>query len=136
VSSYITSLSIVRSLTAVVDSVLEEPAVASAPVLPADKASVLRQLEKTNPESLALAREWTDIIRNFVKVDTALKMWDSNSLVRLHELTTFISHHRAENESNSNPALGLMHLHHRSSFVSLPPTQNLLKKAPCIQKQC
>ena len=32
-----------------------------------DKQSLLRHLEKTNPEALALARDWDDIARSLVK---------------------------------------------------------------------
>ncbi|KAJ3541270.1 hypothetical protein NM688_g6111 [Phlebia brevispora] len=35
--------------------------------LPSDKQSLLRHLEKTNPEALALARDWDDIARTLVR---------------------------------------------------------------------
>ncbi|MGQ5675304.1 hypothetical protein ACUJ4Z_15055, partial [Lacticaseibacillus paracasei] len=43
------------------------PATISAPSLPKDRASLLRHLEKTDPESLALARDWTETAENLVK---------------------------------------------------------------------
>jgi len=37
------------------------------PLLPTDKKSLLRHLEKTSPESLALARDWDEMARDLQK---------------------------------------------------------------------
>lgn len=47
------------------------PAAPAAPIL--DKATLLRQLEVTNPLTLALAREWEDIATSVVRVGEAVK---------------------------------------------------------------
>lgn len=41
--------------------------------LPQDKLSLLRHLEKTSPETLALARDWDDIVVTVVKAGERLK---------------------------------------------------------------
>ncbi len=46
---------------------------APEPTLPADKQSLLRHLEKTNPEALALARDWQDVAWNIVKTQQKLE---------------------------------------------------------------
>ena len=50
---------------------LESPA-QTALALPQDKASLLKHLEKTNPEAIALAREWEDVAHDLVKVEKAV----------------------------------------------------------------
>ena len=37
-----------------------------------DRAMALRHLEKTNPETLALAREWGDVVRDVMHVQQRL----------------------------------------------------------------
>ena len=37
-----------------------------------DKATAIRHLEKTNPETLALAREWDDVVRDLMHVQQRL----------------------------------------------------------------
>ena len=41
--------------------------------LPQDKPSILRHLEKTSPETLALARDWDDIAVTVVRAGQRLK---------------------------------------------------------------
>ncbi|TCD63240.1 hypothetical protein EIP91_005796 [Steccherinum ochraceum] len=43
------------------DDILDEPPEPAVAPLPQDKPSLLRHLEKTNPEALALARDWEDV---------------------------------------------------------------------------
>ncbi|KAI0769873.1 Sas10 C-terminal domain-containing protein [Fomes fomentarius] len=49
------------------DGFVDEPAQAVVQQLPQDKPSLLRHLEKTNPEALALANDWEDVAYNLVK---------------------------------------------------------------------
>lgn len=44
---------------------------------PQDRQELLRHLEKTNPESLALARDWDDTAWSLVKAQTKLKKYDA-----------------------------------------------------------
>ena len=44
----------------------------SAKPVGTDKVSVLRHLQKTNPETLALAFEWEDIARSVIKTGRKL----------------------------------------------------------------
>ncbi|KAL6308424.1 Sas10 C-terminal domain-containing protein [Sparassis latifolia] len=53
------------------DLIVEAPAVVAQP-LPKDKQSLLRHLEKTSPETLALARDWDDIAHSLVKTQQKL----------------------------------------------------------------
>lgn len=39
----------------------------SIQAFPTDKRSIIRHLEKTNPESLALARDWDDTVHKLQK---------------------------------------------------------------------
>ena len=52
--------------------ILDSPIVV-APSLPQDKESLLRWLEKTNPESLALARDWEDTAEALMKTKAKLE---------------------------------------------------------------
>ncbi|CUA71601.1 putative protein C3B8,09 [Schizosaccharomyces pombe 972h-] [Rhizoctonia solani] len=64
------------------------------PALPTDKASLMRHMEKYDPLSLALARDWEDIAYQVIETSAAVK--------------------QVEQESPDDPALGLMHLHHQT----------------------
>ena len=46
---------------------VEEPSEPVVQQLPQDKQSLLRHLEKTNPEALALANDWDDVAYSLVK---------------------------------------------------------------------
>jgi U3 small nucleolar RNA-associated protein 3 len=46
---------------------LLEVSVGVTPPLPQDRRSLLRHLEKTNPEALALARDWDDTVTALMK---------------------------------------------------------------------
>jgi U3 small nucleolar RNA-associated protein 3 len=52
---------------------LTEPVLQVIQPLPQDKQALLRHLEKTSPETLALARDWDDIARSVVKAGEKLK---------------------------------------------------------------
>ncbi|KAJ1309740.1 hypothetical protein OPQ81_006505 [Rhizoctonia solani] len=69
-------------------------AVPAVPALPTDKASLMRHMEKHDPLSLALARDWEDIAYQVIETSAAVK--------------------QVEQESPDDPALGLMHLHHQT----------------------
>ena len=56
-------------------SVLAEPQEPVLQPLPQDKESLLKHLEKTNPESLALARDWDDTARNLLKAQKAIERY-------------------------------------------------------------
>jgi hypothetical protein len=47
--------------------------VVSSQPIPLDKKDVLRHMEKTNPESLALAYDWEDIAAKVVHVQEKIK---------------------------------------------------------------
>ena len=46
---------------------VEEPTQSVVQQLPQDKQSLLRHLEKTNPEALALANDWEDVAYSLMK---------------------------------------------------------------------
>ncbi len=53
-----------RSFTNSVNSDIGDPAPSVLPPPTTDKKALLRHLEKTSPESLALARDWEDTVQN------------------------------------------------------------------------
>ncbi|KAF7985511.1 hypothetical protein HWV62_3725 [Athelia sp. TMB] len=61
---------------------------------PQDKQELLRHLEKTNPESLALARDWDDTAWSLVKAQTKLK--------------------KMETETPDALSIGMSHLHYQA----------------------
>ncbi|KAH7340908.1 Sas10 C-terminal domain-containing protein [Rhizoctonia solani] len=77
-----------------IEVAISQSAVPAVPELPVDKASLMRHMEKYDPLSLALAREWEDIAYQVVETSAAVK--------------------QVEEESPDDPALGLMHLHHQT----------------------
>ncbi|KAG8763696.1 hypothetical protein FRC11_013930 [Ceratobasidium sp. 423] len=78
----------------IVDATTSLSAVPAVPGLPTDKASLMRHMEKYDPLSLALARDWEDIAYQVIETSAAVK--------------------QVEQESPDDPALGLMHLHHQT----------------------
>ncbi|KAF8339980.1 Sas10 C-terminal domain-containing protein [Cantharellus anzutake] len=70
-------------------------------LIPQNKESLLRHLEKTSPEALALGREWEDVSQNLRKVESAIA--------------------RQTSEDENDPRLALVHLHHQSllSYASV-----------------
>lgn len=50
------------------NSDIADPAPSVLPPPTTDKKTLLRHLEKTSPESLALARDWEDTVRNLQNV--------------------------------------------------------------------
>ncbi|TBU45012.1 Sas10 C-terminal domain-containing protein [Dichomitus squalens] len=75
------------------DGIVDEP-VQPVVQLPQDKQSLLRHLEKTNPEALALAHDWDDVAYNIVK-----------SKAKIEKL-------QAENPDALS--LSMMHLHYQA----------------------
>lgn len=53
-------------------SILAEAPAPIVQPLPQDKASLLRHLEKTNPEALALARDWDDVACKLTQAESKL----------------------------------------------------------------
>ncbi|EIW59077.1 rRNA-processing protein SAS10 [Trametes versicolor FP-101664 SS1] len=76
------------------DGLVDELAAPAAQPLPQDKQSLLRHLEKTNPEALALANDWDDVAHSLVNAQAKI----------------------AKLEAKDPSALGLsmMHLHHQA----------------------
>ncbi|CAE6404516.1 unnamed protein product [Rhizoctonia solani] len=77
-----------------IEVAISQSALPAVPELPMDKASLMRHMEKYDPLSLALAREWEDIAYQVIETSAAVK--------------------QVEEESPDDPALGLMHLHHQT----------------------
>lgn len=74
------SLKIVKAKTALnsVPELSEELDITSAlpvgaPAEPMDKTAALRYLERTSPETLALSRDWSDILENLRQVEEGLQ---------------------------------------------------------------
>jgi len=55
----------------------------------------LAQVQKTSPETVALAGEFADVVEELERVEVAVK--------------------KVTEEMPNHPSLGLMHLHHRES---------------------
>ena len=55
---------------------MDEPAPPVVQQLPQDKQSLLRHLEKTNPEALALAGDWEDVAYTIVKSKAKIEKYD------------------------------------------------------------
>ncbi|KAK7690394.1 hypothetical protein QCA50_007052 [Cerrena zonata] len=78
----------------VFDDILAEPQEPIVQTLPQDKEGLLRHLEKTNPESLALARDWDDTARSLMKAQAAME--------------------DIERENPDAMSLGINHLHYQA----------------------
>ncbi|OSD07531.1 hypothetical protein PYCCODRAFT_1449480 [Trametes coccinea BRFM310] len=76
------------------DGIVDEPAQPIVQQLPQDKQSLLRHLEKTNPEALALANDWDDVAHSLVKAQAKIA--------------------KLEAENPSALSLSMMHLHHQA----------------------
>ncbi|EMD40075.1 hypothetical protein CERSUDRAFT_92569 [Gelatoporia subvermispora B] len=59
------------------DVLLEAPSAVQS--LPQDKQALLRHLEKTNPEALALARDWDDVAHKLVKAQNRIAEYEVES---------------------------------------------------------
>lgn len=88
--------------------------VATQPV-PLDKKDVLRHLEKTSPETLALANDWEDIAAKVVHTQEKIKEWVM-SFILVSPLTLPCRLSSTEPDSQT---LGMVHLHNRTSFIFL-----------------
>ncbi|KZT64929.1 hypothetical protein DAEQUDRAFT_677736 [Daedalea quercina L-15889] len=60
------------------EMVLDVPAPVLQP-LPSDRQSVLRHLEKNNPEALALARDWDDTVRKLLETQLKLRVLEADT---------------------------------------------------------
>ncbi|KAI0923237.1 hypothetical protein AcV5_007441 [Taiwanofungus camphoratus] len=76
------------------DDILAEAPAPIVQPLPQDKASLLRHLEKTNPEALALARDWDDVACKLTQAESKLA--------------------KLETENPDALSLGMVHLHHQA----------------------
>jgi U3 small nucleolar RNA-associated protein 3 len=54
---------------------LVEPAAPVVTKLPEDRASLLRYLQKTNPEALSLAGDWDDAVRTLIKTQAKIALY-------------------------------------------------------------
>ncbi|TDL23129.1 hypothetical protein BD410DRAFT_787429 [Rickenella mellea] len=83
------------------DIFLDEPnGPVEAPILPnppQDKQAILRELQKTSPETLALAEEWDDIARSIMKMEKKLSSM--------------------EETDKDDSTLGLLHLLHQTQLT-------------------
>ncbi|KAJ3544139.1 hypothetical protein NMY22_g2893 [Coprinellus aureogranulatus] len=77
-----------------IDLALEEPVPAAKPVLPTEPKALLRHLERTSPEAVALARDWEDVSEKLLKAQEQIK--------------------RIETESPDALSLGMLHLHYQT----------------------
>ena len=96
---------------------MDEPA---QPVveLPQDKQALLRHLEKTNPEALALAHDWDDVAYNVMKSKAKLERYVYNISSAYNRL---IPYPRVQSENPSALSLSMMHLHYRKCPLPLLP---------------
>ncbi|KAI0328872.1 hypothetical protein GY45DRAFT_1325725 [Cubamyces sp. BRFM 1775] len=76
------------------EAIVDEPTQPAVQALPQDKPSLLRHLEKTNPEALALANDWDDVAHSLVKTQAKIA--------------------KLEAEDPSALSLSMMHLHHQA----------------------
>ncbi|KAL0581015.1 something about silencing protein 10 [Marasmius crinis-equi] len=81
-------------LTTTEDDMLKEPAFNPAKALPKDKNSIIRHLERTDPLSLALARDWSDTTQDLLKAKERVEQLEATD--------------------PSSPALGMIHLHYQT----------------------
>ena len=89
---------------------MDEPAPPAVQQLPQDKQSLLRHLEKTNPEALALAGDWEDVAYTIIKSKAKIEKYVQTSIP--DSLCSFASHRLQKEEPNSL-GLSMMHLHYR-----------------------
>ncbi|KAI3607630.1 hypothetical protein WG66_004982 [Moniliophthora roreri] len=76
------------------DDVFQESAAPSTVLLPQDQKSIVRHLERTDPISLALARDWTDTAQSLLKSKSKLE--------------------KLQAMDPSSPKLGMVHLHYQA----------------------
>jgi U3 small nucleolar RNA-associated protein 3 len=86
--------------------------VATQPI-PLDKKDALRHLEKTNPETLALANDWEDIATKVVRTQEKIKECVMD-FISVSPLTLACRLSSTEPDSQT---LGMVHLHNRTSFT-------------------
>lgn len=86
--------------------------VATQPI-PLDKKDALRHLEKTNPETLALANDWEDIAAKVVHTQEKIKECVMGFIL-VSPLTLACRLSSTEPDSQT---LGMVHLHNRTSLT-------------------
>lgn len=84
--------------------------VATQPVL-LDKKDALRHLEKTNPETLALANDWEDIAAQVVHTQEKIK----ECVMGFTLLSPLTLPCRLSSSEPDSQTLGMVHLHNRTS---------------------
>ena len=100
-------------------SFLAEPIAPVMPSLPQDKASLIRHLEKTNPEALALARDWEDtafaLTETQEKIEACVPSSPSSPGVVACALVFLTDDwlYRLETANPDALSLGMAHLHYR-----------------------
>ncbi|KAF5338889.1 hypothetical protein D9611_008769 [Ephemerocybe angulata] len=77
-----------------IDFALEEPTPVTKQVLPTEPKALLRHLEKTSPEAVALARDWEDVSEKLVRAQENIK--------------------KTEKETPDALSLGMLHLHYQT----------------------
>jgi U3 small nucleolar RNA-associated protein 3 len=83
-----------------------------------DKSSLLRHLEKTDPESLALARDWTDTAESLLKTREKI----TRHVVLSHFFYFFFPNVELSMQNDPDAVgLGLIHIHYRESSKTLQP---------------
>ncbi|KAK7469116.1 something about silencing protein 10 [Stygiomarasmius scandens] len=96
--------------------------------LPQDKESLLRHLEKTDPESLALARDWTDTAESLVKTREKVQSIQNDpdvmglGLIHVHYQTLL---------TYSTTLAFYLHLRAQEKYAAKP---ELLKSHPIIKR--
>ena len=88
-----------------------------APSLPQDKRALIKHLEKTSPETLALARDWDDTAWALMKTQAKIMKYVYIS-PGLHETANDIR--RFETLAPDALSLGMVHLHYRTPMFTLP----------------
>ncbi|KAH6911360.1 Sas10 C-terminal domain-containing protein [Coprinopsis sp. MPI-PUGE-AT-0042] len=83
------------------DGLLDEPTPVAVPPMPTEPQDIIRHLQKTNPEALALARDWEDTAEDLLHAENKIK--------------------EVEAETPNAPKLGLLHFHYQTllSYASV-----------------
>ena len=87
--------------------------VVAAQPIPLDKKDALRHLEKTNPETLALANDWEDIAAKVVRTQEKIK----ECVIDFILISPLILACRLSSTDPDSQILGMIHLHNRTFFT-------------------
>ncbi|CAL1712744.1 unnamed protein product [Somion occarium] len=119
---------VVDTITDVVEDILEDPVAAVSLPLPQDKEGLLRHLEKTSPESLALARDWDDTARMLIKAQTKLAELEAES----PDVSLGLNHiHYQALLTYATTLAFYLHLRSSPKYVSRP---DLLRSHPVMSR--